>query len=336
MPINYVMLAVMTGIIGLVVGGFTCWHILLAARGQTTIECLEKTRYLSPIRNAMQHQHMSSGQDDDSSNGEQFTGMTTPPAPGSTMPGDGEVSNGETRYQSYDAMARFRARERYDQYLDEQDSEKLPSAFDLGWKRNLQHLFGPYRTLWIFPINNTTGDGWKWEPSPKWLRAREDITREREAQRSLEAAAGWGAEPTPPTVPVRDGAGAGRHYVRSYPSRPTTKADKVLGRPTSKADRILGRNPDQYIDEENGHSSHAVSMQTFSQSRESGEYTDDYLDSDDDVSRPAMGRKTTPDWSRNVQKFGIMANTVLGGLGNTMAGKKDDPRDWDSQDDGVD
>lgn len=50
MPINYVMLAVIAGIIGLVVTGFTSWHIMLASRNQTTIECLEKTRYLSPLR----------------------------------------------------------------------------------------------------------------------------------------------------------------------------------------------------------------------------------------------------------------------------------------------
>merc|ERR1712230_198551 len=49
MPINYVMLAVISGIIGLVLAGFTGWHIILASRGQTTIECLETTRYLSPL-----------------------------------------------------------------------------------------------------------------------------------------------------------------------------------------------------------------------------------------------------------------------------------------------
>ena len=67
MPVNYVMLAVVAGIIGLVLTGFTGWHILLASRGQTTIECLEKTRYLSPSKKAQQHRHIVG----DMENGEQ-------------------------------------------------------------------------------------------------------------------------------------------------------------------------------------------------------------------------------------------------------------------------
>lgn len=57
MPINVVLLAVIAGIIGIVLTGFTAWHISLACRGITTIECLEKTRYLSPMRKAHQ-QHL--------------------------------------------------------------------------------------------------------------------------------------------------------------------------------------------------------------------------------------------------------------------------------------
>jgi len=147
MPVNYVMLAVVSGIIGIVLAGFTGWHILLAARGQTTIECLEKTRYLSPLRKAMQHQHITDH--------ERRGGAVD----------DTPMRSGEQRHPTYDAMERARARARYEEYLDEQDSEKLPSAFDLGWKRNLVHLFGPSRILWALPICNTTGDGWSWEPS---------------------------------------------------------------------------------------------------------------------------------------------------------------------------
>ncbi|KAK3365460.1 DHHC palmitoyltransferase-domain-containing protein [Podospora didyma] len=55
MPVNYIMLCVVAGIIAIVVGAFTAWHIYLASRGQTTIECLEKTRYLSPLRRTMQN-----------------------------------------------------------------------------------------------------------------------------------------------------------------------------------------------------------------------------------------------------------------------------------------
>jgi len=147
MPVNYVMLAVVSGIIGIVLAGFTGWHILLAARGQTTIECLEKTRYLSPLRKAMQHQHIADY--------ERRGGAAD----------DTPMVHGEQRHANYDAMERARARARYEEYLDEQDSEKLPSAFDLGWRRNLSHLFGPTKGLWALPVCNTTGDGWSWEPS---------------------------------------------------------------------------------------------------------------------------------------------------------------------------
>lgn len=53
LPVNVVLLAILGGIIGLVLTGFTAWHISLAVRGTTTIECLEKTRYVSPLRKAL-------------------------------------------------------------------------------------------------------------------------------------------------------------------------------------------------------------------------------------------------------------------------------------------
>lgn len=274
MPVNYVMLAVVSGIIGLVLAGFTGWHIILASRGQTTIECLEKTRYLSPLRKAAQHQH---------------------------------VESYEERHQFSDAMERQRARERYEAYLDEQDSEKLPSAFDLGWKRNLGHLFGPKPALWFLPIPTTTGDGWSWEPSPKWLDAREKIAREREEQRMRENAAGWGAEPVPP-IPQRQ-EGAARHYV-AYPSRST-----------SKADRILGRNPDDYAD------TGAVSMENL-RPRKVDDY--DISSDEDEAERKALDRKAAVGWP---QKVGVVTNTLLG---NTLARQKDDVRGWDGMDEGVD
>ena len=82
---------------------------------------------------------------------------------------------------SYADMERERERKRYEDYLDEKDSEKLPSAFDLGWKRNLQDLFGEVWYLRFFPVCNSKGDGWVWEASEKWLEARERIKAERES-----------------------------------------------------------------------------------------------------------------------------------------------------------
>jgi hypothetical protein len=288
MPVNYIMLAVISGIIGIVLAGFTGWHILLVSRGQTTIECLEKTRYLSPLRKSMQRQHIEDDYERRSL--------------------DDHMSNGEERHLTYDAMQRSRARARYEAYLDEQDSEKLPSAFDLGWRRNFAHLFGPKKSLWALPVCNTTGDGWSWEPSPKWLEARARIAREREEQRERERSAGWG-EPPSPKFPAAQPEGAGRHYV-SYPrSSP------------SKADRILGRTPDdEYGD-------NSVSLHTLKPHSE-----DDYeLSSDEEEDVRRVGDRKPMGWPQQVQRVGIVANTLLG---NTLARQKDDVKGWDGLDDG--
>lgn len=308
MPVNFVMLAVISGIIGLVLAGFTGWHLLLASRGQTTIECLEKTRYLSPLRKSMQHRHITQ-QMDHGEHGHQFRDLS--PSTASTLTNN-DMQNGEQRnHLTYDLMERQRARERYEEYLDEQDSDKLPSAFDLGWKNNYAHLFGPSTLLWFFPICNTTGDGWNWEPSPKWLEARERIAREREAQRSRERAAGWGAEPEV-HIPTVTSHGAGRHYVSS-----------PLSRSPSKADRILGRSPSEYTDQENN----ALGMKTL---RRNVEDPYDISSDEEEAERKALDRKATTGWPKRV---GIVTNTILG---NTLARQKDDVRGWDGQDEGVD
>ena len=196
MPINYILLCVVAGIIGIVLTGFTIWHISLAFRGMTTIECLEKTRYLSPLRKTMRRQQFERkneivGQ----SYGQQLVEIHANALPGIMRPEEGEeiledADSGENHYskaseslrKNYAEMERSRERDRYEDYLDEQDSEKLPSAFDLGWRRNLRHLFGEKALFWFLPICNTTGDGWRWEPSPKWVEARDSVRKEREAQ----------------------------------------------------------------------------------------------------------------------------------------------------------
>ena len=245
----------------------------------------------------MQHQHITQG------NGDGF--RQADPFPAAMQHPDAYMANGEQRHQTYDAMERERARARYEEYLDEQDSEKLPSAFDLGWRRNLLHLFGPKTALWAIPICNTTGDGWSWEPSPKWMEARERIARQRQEQRLRESQAGWGEETYPPPQDR-----AGRHYV-AYPSR------------SPKADKILGRNQEDYADG----SDQAVSMQNLQRPDE-----DDYeVSSDEDeAEQRALDRKAAAGWP---QRVGIVTNTLLG---NTLARQKDDTRGWDGQDDGVD
>lgn len=255
LPVNFIMLTVISGIIGLVVGAFTSWHIMLACKGQTTIECLEKTRYLSPLRKTYHQAH--NPQNEVPQAAQQFVDFHANALPGITRPEEGEERrtvgqphsyppDGSTPvHMSYDEREREQTRRRYEEYLDEQDSEKLPHAFNLGWRRNLNHLFGPVPLLWAFPICNTTGDGWAWDPNPNWVEMRERLRSERQQQRDREINAGWGdgGDVAPQFVPHRT-EGSGRHYLTS----PAAQQQQPGRRTPSKADRVLGRDPNLYAD----------------------------------------------------------------------------------------
>jgi palmitoyltransferase ZDHHC2/15/20 len=340
MPVNYVMLAVISGIIGLVLAGFTGWHVLLATRGQTTIECLEKTRYLSPLRKSMHHQHIVQHQGEGSgapSYGQQLRDIHTNALPGVTRPEEGETyiggdgAAGRPVQQSYEAMERTRARDRYEDYLDEQDSDKLPSAFDLGWRKNLGHLFGPTPLLWFFPICNTTGDGWGWEPSPKWLAARERLRAEREAQLRLEQAAGWGQSLDDRShTPLPPHEGAARHYLSS-------PVPSIGRRSPSKADRVLGRDPAQYADEPNALRQSSVPMQNLRRSHNDLEDDeDDYEDSGDEQEadlQKQQNLRPAPGWSAS--KISGPASRLL--ARGSAPQKNEEWSKWDGDaDDSVD
>jgi palmitoyltransferase len=299
LPVNFIMLAVISGIIGLVVGAFTSWHILLAARGQTTIECLEKTRYLSPLRKTFHHAHNPANHVPDAAR--HIVDFHANAVPGVTRPEEGEVhlqtldpmpmppdqqqqlqQQSRPMQMSYDEMERQRSRKRYEEYLDDEDSSKLPNAFDLGWRRNLRHLLGPNPWLWFLPICNTIGDGWAWEANPKWLEARERLRQERQEQREREINAGWGGfdhnDEEPPVI-VRS-YGSGRHY----PANPVESNGNMGGggsaprRAPSKADRILGRDPSLYADAPQN-----VPMARLSpRGRTIQDELDDFDDNDDD------------------------------------------------------
>lgn len=295
MPINYVLLCVISGIIGLVLTGFTVWHLSLAYRGQTTIECLEKTRYLSPLRKSMRRQQFGNADGNGGqSYGQQLAEIHANTVPGVTRSEEGEamLSNEDIEagprskaraslQRDYGEMERSRERERYEDYLDEQDSEKLPSAFDLGWRRNFQHLFGDRPLLWWIPICNTSGDGWHWEPNPKWVETREGIRKAREGQ--------WRENEDRD----RNGYGDG-HYDRRWPAREDTERHYVStsngvidvagagSRSLGKADQILGRT-DQYFDRnfDDGSPSSRMSMKTL---RRRGSFSGSSDDDDYDVS----------------------------------------------------
>lgn len=306
-PVNYIVLAVISGIVGLVLTGFTIWHIMLAARGLTTIESLEKTRYLSPLRKSMQQHFNNQGQrhyvdsaEGRPSIGDQILEIHANALPGVTRPEEGEDYRSESPAQrslqrNWADMEAQRERERYDEYLDELDSEKLPNAFDLGWRRNLTHVMGESPWLWGLPVCNTTGDGWRWEASPAWVDARERIAEERftqmQRQKDRERAAGWGVDSPPSSSPPRYSS---TYYAAARPasagSRPSNRDSRFLTtsngiatvpregrRSPGKADAILGRAPGMYSDDPRM----GVPMQ-YMPSRSNGVASYDDLDGFDD------------------------------------------------------
>ncbi|KAK2882490.1 hypothetical protein FQN49_000289 [Arthroderma sp. PD_2] len=227
LPVNVIVLAVVSGMMSLVLTGFAGWHVSLAARGLTTIECLEKTRYLAPVRKTLDRQRRGWQQNQPRTHhtgnatdglgrtlqgyGQQFIDMHANSIPGVTRAEEGEerasptigtrVPGGplhpthdynpaehydhyqspaqQSLFRSYGELDRAREHDRYEEYLADCDSEKLPHAFDLGWRKNLLHLFGPNPLLWPIPICTTTGDGWRWEPSSKWQEAKSRIEEQR-------------------------------------------------------------------------------------------------------------------------------------------------------------
>ena len=223
--VNTILLSVLGGVIGLVLSGFTAWHVYLVVSGQTTIESLEKTRYLSPLKKSMESQFQDPNRHNLASDATPITnavetGQHQPltdrlkeihanALPGVLRPEEGEsgansrapsplppVASGglpgsspaqQSLHRSYASIEAQRERERYNSYQDEVDSEKLPNAFDLGWKRNLLHVIGPIPWKWPLPYLNTVGDGWSWEVSPSFWEAKDRIAREREQRMREEA-----------------------------------------------------------------------------------------------------------------------------------------------------
>ncbi|KAN0069281.1 DHHC palmitoyltransferase domain containing protein [Elaphomyces granulatus] len=284
LPVNVIMLAILGGIIGLVLTGFMIWHVSLAVRGMTTIENLENTRYLSPVRKTLDRQrkeHQRSASTESGQGHEGFTrrlqdyGQQILDAHANAIPGVTRAEEGEERpsptvrsrdyrhslssdgpdyfhtsaqhpsptpaqqalYANYAELERQRERERYEEYLDHQDNEKMPNAFDLGWRQNLKHLFGENPLLWPFPVCNTTGDGWYWEPSSSFLEARERVRKRREREwgewleQQRHHASGLNTTGHPTHSRPIDGARIGAHHG-SF-ERPTTGVSMKTLRPMS-------------------------------------------------------------------------------------------------------
>ena len=291
LPVNMVLLAVLSGIMGLVLTGFTVWHIGLATKNQTTIECLEKTRYLNPIRKGMQRVQMGAGRGEEGNvvkrYGQQLAEIHANIIPGATRYEEGEerpspaadleqgITAREALRMNYDDMERERERQRYENYLDEQDSEKLPHAFDLGWKRNLWHLLGEQPLLWFLPICNTVGDGWHWDASTKWLEASESVRLQREAQLHGQDRRGEqsGRRSTGKTVAANASNDTRHHYLTT--SNGGVKSGHSTAKSPSKADKILGRTSNDYAD---GSFDSGMSMKTLRRKESFDGRTDDSED----------------------------------------------------------
>ncbi|PGH10510.1 hypothetical protein AJ79_05438 [Helicocarpus griseus UAMH5409] len=294
-PVSNILLSIIAGIIGLVLTGFTAWHISLAVRGLTTIECLEKTRYLAPIRQSFDRQRherltpVNGAMDQGFGHRLQGYGQQIFDAHANAIPGVTRAEEGEERssptatsrpldlesgqnyfqnhasnqyltpaqqslYHSYEELEQARDRARYDDYLDERDGEKLPNAFDLGWRRNLKHLFGEEPLLWALPVCNTTGDGWHWEASAKWLEIKQRIENRRMQRWRGLAQPHQIAVPPPPryesrsptaNTPARGNSNASRRFGSnealydgaSDPQRPGTGVSMKTLRPISPRPR---------------------------------------------------------------------------------------------------
>ena len=238
--------------------------------------------------------------------GQQLAEIHANTLPGVTRPEEGEamlanddleagsMPNAQRSLQkNYNERERSRERERYEDYLDEQDSDKLPNAFDLGWRRNLLHLFGDRPLLWWLPFCNTSGDGWHWEPNAKWVEAREALRRQREDQWQEELDRGRTEHGSaqrvhhgyPQKWPGRDDSE--RHYLTTSNGVITVPGSGT--RSPNKADLVLGRT-DEYFDRsfDEGSPSSRMSMKTL---RRRGSFSgsddddDNYIVSSDDERR---------------------------------------------------
>ena len=261
MPINYILLAVISGIFGLVLTGFTLWHIWLASSGMTTIEKLEKTRYLTPVRQAMQRQIQRQQDKQQASIYDQLREIHANTLPGVTRPEEGEDGTSvspahQSLRETYESMEIRRERERYDSYLDDVYSERLPNAFDLGRWQNLLYIFGNRPLLWFVPICNSLGDGWQWEPNPNWIAAQSQLARERDQQQQRQQHQQYGyyhgqgynphlgspAERSP-TSQGRARYAASQNYAEPDNATSSDQDRELIPQPESA---MLGRSPSIY------------------------------------------------------------------------------------------
>lgn len=221
MPVNWILLAVISGVIGIVISGFSGYHFYLVFKGETTIESMEKTRYLAPLK------------------------KRTIPWGANLVGGGGGGGNGVMGPNALE----MRERERYNEYLIEETSREMPNAFDLGWKSNFVQVFGPQPVLWFVPVRNSIGDGWVWETSQRWKDAQREMQdrrrREAAAEQERMRRAGWGGDEIEETAVGTNGYAGSRatpwtrQAITGFPS-----PGEMLG--SSKVARILGAREEEF------------------------------------------------------------------------------------------
>ncbi|KAI5309899.1 palmitoyltransferase for Vac8p [Ascosphaera atra] len=221
-------LVVLGGVIGLVLSGFTGWHISLACRNQTTIESLERTRYLTPLREVLDQERRKvmvawnqgtlkppanmaarlqaldaarmDGANGGGGNGAAASGQWTKDS--DTNPGG--FSHTVNPYQF--GPDHLHELERHYIYVDDEETAQLPHAFDLGWRNNLRQLFGDSVLEWFlpFPISISLcggsgrrkatgigmGNGWEWQVSRRFEDAKQRLEEKRKG-RIRDVVEGW-------------------------------------------------------------------------------------------------------------------------------------------------
>ncbi|KAF3923401.1 hypothetical protein ABW21_db0205906 [Orbilia brochopaga] len=233
LPVNWVLLAVISGVIGIVVAGFSGYHFYLVAKGETTIESMEKTRYLAPIRRR-------------------------------GLPWGANLFGGSGNGVMTPAALEMRERQRYNEYMIEETAREMPNAFDLGWRRNFLLVFGTAPALWFFPVRNSVGDGWTWETNEAWNHAQREMQerrrREQVAEQERMRRAGWGGDDVGEPVTANGYAGGHPQSATSpgYNTAAWTR-QAMTGLPSpgevngnaptagqSKAARILGAREEEF------------------------------------------------------------------------------------------
>lgn len=314
-PISVFLLVVLSGILGIVLTAFTGWHLSLVFRNLTTIENLEEPRYVSPLRERLERQKKkaqhgrsvrgspspgSSRTDADSKSGNPSLSTRSTPRHVPLEQAAGYV-NGQPSplrglyYQKFIEKERARERERYEEYLDEQESKNLPNPFDQGWKWNFQHVFGPNPWLWWFPVANSIGDGWQWEHSIKFLQTRRRMDEWRDKQLCEFEEQRKSHQPTASNSPRFEPPSSARNWQDGQPLSSSSSSGQGQGQQVSSVSASASASPSLPTPVVTAQSPYGASSSSHSSSDSSYRIgIDDEAETLCDTSSNSISMKTIP------------------------------------------